>query len=144
MKPLLTLVLVFTSMAFVHADWTNDYQAALVQAKAQNKLVLLDFTGSDWCPYCQLLHKEVFTTPAFQEFADRNYILVRVDFPHQKQLSESVKEQNESLRERFKVNTYPTLIVLNAEGKGLGRHVGYNPGSGPSPLIANLKKINKQ
>src|SRR5271170_3060960 len=136
MKPLLSLALVFTSMVFVHADWTTDYKAALVQAKAQNKLVLLDFTGSDWCGYCKLLDKEVFTQPSFKNFADKNYILVTVDFPHQTQLADDVKQQNEALGKQFQINGFPTLIVLDADGKELGRQVGYDPGSGADAVIA--------
>jgi protein disulfide-isomerase len=143
MKTLLSLALVFTSMVIVHADWTTDYKSALVQAKAQKKLVLLDFTGSDWCGYCKLLDKEVFTQPAFTDFADKNYILVTIDFPHQKPLADDLKQQNDTLGKQFKINGYPTLIVLDADGKELGRQVGYNPGSGPDAVIAKLKSFNK-
>ena len=142
MKTFLSFILVFISMAFAHAEWTDHYDAALAQAKAENKLVLLDFTGSDWCPYCQLLHKQVLNTPAFKGFADRNYVLVTVDFPHNKPLPDEVREQNHRLQQHFKVDTFPTLIVVTADGKGLGRRVGYNPGSGPEPVIAQLRQIN--
>jgi protein disulfide-isomerase len=112
MKTLLSLVIppihldAFTSI-LVHADWTTDYKAALVQAKAQNKLVLLDFTGSDWCGYCKLLDKEVFTQQSFKDFADKNYILVTVDFPHQKQLPDDVKQQNDALGKQFRSTVIP-------------------------------------
>jgi protein disulfide-isomerase len=141
MKTLLSLALLFASMIFVHADWTTDYKAALVQAKAQKKLVLLDFTGSDWCGYCKLLDKEVFTQQAFKDFASKNYILVTVDFPQQKQLPDDVKQQNDALGNQFKIDGYPTLIVLDADGKELGRQVGYDPGSGPDAVIAKLKSF---
>jgi thioredoxin-related protein len=143
MKTLLSLALLFTSMIFVHADWTTDYKAALVQAKAQKKLVLLDFTGSDWCGYCKLLDKEVFTQQSFKDFANKNYIQVTVDFPQQKQLPDEVKQQNDALGNQFKIDGYPTLIVLDADGKELGRQVGYDPGSGPDAVIAKLKSFNK-
>jgi len=142
MKTILTLALVFTSMLFVHADWTTDYKAALVQAKAQNKLVLLDFTGSDWCGFCKLLDKEVFTQQSFKDFADANYILVTVDFPRQTTLPNDLKQQNLALKSQFNIHGYPTLIVLNADGRDLGRQVGYQPGSGPDAVIAKLKSIN--
>jgi len=106
-------------------------------------LVLLDFTGSDWCGYCQLLDKEVFTQPAFKNFADKNDILVTVDFPRQKQLPDDLKQQNDTLGQQFKIDGYPTLIVLDANGKELGRQVGYDPGSGPDAVIAKLKSFNK-
>ena len=143
MKTLLSLALVFASMVLVHADWTTDYKAALAQAKTQKKLVLLDFTGSDWCGYCQLLDKEVFTQPAFKDFADKNYLLVTVDFPQQKQLPDDLKQQNDALGKQFKIDGYPTLIVLDANGKELGRQVGYGPGIGADAVIAKLKSFNK-
>ena len=143
MKALLTVALVFASTIFVHAGGTSDYQAALVKAKAKHKLVLLDFTGSDWCEYCQALEKEVLSKPAFKHFAEANYILVTVDFPHQKGLPEEVKLQNSSLRRKFKVHSYPTLIVVDAEGKELGRQTSYKPGTGPEQVISRLKSFKK-
>jgi len=72
-------------------------------------------------------------------FAGQNYILVTVDFPHQKILADNVRRQNASLGQKFDIHSYPTLIVLDATGKELGRQVGYNPGSGPDAVIATLK-----
>lgn len=143
MKNLLSAALLFTSMILVHADWTTDYKAALAQAKTEKKLVLLDFTGSDWCGYCKLLDKEVFTQASFKDFADKNYIEVTVDFPRSKTLPDDVKQQNDALGNQFKIEGYPTLIVLNADGTELGRQVGYDPGSGPDAVIAKLKSFNK-
>jgi len=143
MKTLLAFALVFASMVFVRADWTTDYQAALVQAKAQNKLVLLDFTGSDWCGYCKLLDKEVFTQTSFKDFAAASYILVTVDFPRQTTLPDDLKQQNETLKGQFNVHLYPTLIVLTGDGKERGRQAGYYPGTGADAEIAHLKSINK-
>ncbi len=143
MKTLLSLALVLTSMVAVHADWTTDYKAALATAKTQKKLVLLDFTGSDWCGYCKLLDKEVFTQKSFQDFADKNYVLVTVDFPQEKQLPDDVKTQNDALGKQFGIDGYPTLIVLDANGKELGRQEGYDPGSGPDAVVSKLKSFNK-
>jgi thioredoxin-related protein len=142
MKTLLSFALVFSSMGLVLADWTTDYKAALVQAGAQNKLVLLDFTGSDWCGYCKLLEKDALSQPKFKEFADATYILVRVDFPRQTTLSDDLKQQNDSLKSQFKVHMYPTLIVLKGDGEEVGRQEGYYPGTTADSQIARLKKIN--
>lgn len=139
------LTLIFLTTGWLLAsDWTTDYNAALAQAKKDKKLVLLDFTGSDWCGYCKLLDKEVFAAPEFQHFADANYELVTVDFPHQKELSAQLKEQNDSLGKKFGIDGFPTLIVLDADGKELGRETGYNPGSGPSAVIDKLKSFDKR
>ena len=143
MKNLLALLFVFTSIALVHADWGTDYKAALAQAKSQNKLVLLDFTGSDWCGYCKLIDKEVFDKQAFKDFADKNYVLVTVDFPHGKELPAEVKQQNDDLGKQYGIEGFPTLVVVNADGKELGRQVGYNPHSGVQVVINKLKSFNK-
>ncbi len=128
-------------MLLVHADWITDYRAALNQAKTRNKLVLLDFTGSDWCGYCKLLDKEVLTQPSFKDFADKNYIQVTIDFPRSKDLPADQKEQNENLAKQFKIGGFPTLIVLNPDGTEVGRQEGYQPGSGPDAVVAKLKSL---
>lgn len=138
----LALLLISTLSIFA-ADWTTDYKVALAQAKAQQKLVLLDFTGSDWCGYCQLLDKEVFTQSEFHQYANQNFILVTVDFPHSNPLSAELKQQNFGLKQDFQTHGFPTLIVVNSDGKEIGRKVGYKPGSGPQAVIDELKKITK-
>ncbi len=124
-------------------EWITDYQAALSLAQSQKKLVLLDFTGSDWCGYCQALDREVFTQQSFKEFSGKNYVLVTIDFPHLTALSDDLKQQNELLKKQFNVNGYPTLIVLDTKEKELGRSVGYNPGSNPDVVINWLQHFIK-
>jgi thioredoxin-related protein len=141
MKPLLALLLTLVIPTLVHADWGTDYKAALAQAKAQNKLVLLQFTGSDWCPYCIKLDNEVLDQQSFKDFADKNYVGVLLDFPNSKPQSDAVKEQNSALAKQFNVDGYPTLLVVTPDGKELGRETGYSPGSGPDPIIAKLKSF---
>jgi thioredoxin-related protein len=145
MKPLLcSFVLLLTATLSIYAsDWTTDYKAALAQAKAQQKLVLLDFTGSDWCGFCQLLEKEVFTQPEFHHYADQAFILVTVDYPHGTQLPDDLKQQNAALKQQLHPDGFPTLVVVDSDGKELGRKVGYKPGSGPQAVIDELKKISK-
>jgi thioredoxin-related protein len=141
MKTFLSLLLVFLVPALLHAEWGTDYKAAVAQAKAQNKLVLLHFTGSDWCPYCQVLDKEVIDKQGFKDFADKNYVGVTLDFPHDKQQSDAEKQQNDALAKQFNVDGFPTLVVITPDGKELGRQVGYDPGSGPDAVIAKLKSF---
>jgi len=140
---LATLALVaFTG--FLKADdevWGTDYKKALEQAKSQNKLLLLDFTGSDWCGWCMKLNKEVFSQPKFKEYAQKNLVLVEVDFPRSKPQTADVKAQNEELQNKFQIQGYPTIIVLNGDGKKVGE-LGYMPG-GPDAFLAELQKIPK-
>ena len=121
--------------------WRTDLPNAQAEAKAEKKLVMLDFTGSDWCGWCIRLHKEVFSTPEFAEYAKKNLVLVEVDFPRKKQQSAALKKANESLGAKYSIEGYPTIIVLNGEGKKVGQ-LGYMKG-GPKAFIAELEKLKK-
>ena len=139
---LIALSLIFTA-GILKADdaWTTDYNKALAQAKAEKKMVLLDFTGSDWCPWCIKLDKEVFAQPKFQDYAKKNLILVEVDFPDKKPQSAELKKQNADLQDKYAIQGYPTVVVLNPDGKKVGE-LGYEPG-GPDVFLANLAKLPK-
>ena len=121
--------------------WTTDYEAALAQAKKEKKYVIADFTGSDWCGWCIKLKEEVFDKPEFHAWAKDNAVLLELDFPRNKKLPEELQKQNEKLRERFKIEGYPTIVFLDASGKQLGRG-GYVEG-GPAKWIAEAEKQSK-
>jgi thioredoxin-related protein len=121
--------------------WLTDLPKAQEQAKAEKKLVMLDFTGSDWCGWCIKLHKEVFSQPEFSDYAKKNLVLVEVDFPRSKPQSEAQKTANQALQTKYSIEGYPTIIVLDANGKKVGQ-LGYEPG-GPKAFIAELDKLKK-
>lgn len=135
--------LIFVSATFAPAElnWLTDYSAAKARAKSDNKLVLLDFTGSDWCGWCKRLNAEVFSKPQFQEYAAKNLILVELDFPRAKAQTDAVKKQNMQLASQYQIEGFPTVVVLNAEGKKVGE-LGYMEG-GPDVFIAALEKLRK-
>ncbi len=135
------LALMGFSPAQAELSWLTDYKQAQEQAKAKNKLLLLDFTGSDWCGWCIRLRREVFSKPEFQEYADKNLILMEVDFPRGKEQSQDVRMQNQNLAMQYNIEGFPTIIVLNGEGKKVGE-LGYMPG-GPSAFISELEKLRK-
>ena len=122
-------------------DWQTDLPKAQAQAKKEGKIVLLDFTGSDWCGWCKKLHAEVFSKPEFEEYAKKNLVLVTVDFPRFKKLSDDQQKANNALQEKYKIEGYPTIIVLDAEGKQIGQQ-GYM--SSPKPFIDGLEKMKKK
>ena len=124
------------------ANWLSDYNKAVDQAKADNKDILLDFTGSDWCPWCIRMDKEVLDTKEFKDYADKNLVLMLVDFPQTKQLSQKVQDQNADLQKKFDAEGFPTFILVDKEGKILGQQVGYLEG-GPSAFIAKLDGMKK-
>jgi len=123
------------------AEWSTDLAKAQAKAKTENKLVMLDFTGSDWCGWCIRLHKEVFSTPEFAEYAKKNLVLVEVDFPRKKELSAELKKANAALQSKYQIKGYPTLIVLDGAGKKVGE-LGYVKG-GPKAWIAEFEKATK-
>ncbi|HUR46374.1 MAG TPA: thioredoxin family protein [Candidatus Saccharimonadales bacterium] len=140
MKHLLTLlsvaVLSFTANG---AEWLSDYPTALAKARASGKPVLIDFTGSDWCPYCIELKKNALSTGEFESFADQNLILVEVDFPRRKKLPAQQLNANEALARRFGIEGFPTLVLVNGEGKVLGRVPSVN---NPAGLIQEINRIS--
>lgn len=122
--------------------WLTDLPKAQAQAQAENKMVLLNFTGSDWCVWCVRLKTEVFSQPKFAEYANKNLVLVEVDFPHTKKLSAEQKAANDALQQKYKIQGFPTIIVLNGEGKQVGE-LGYMKG-GPAAFTAELDKAKKK
>ena len=119
------------------AEWLTDYGAALAQAAREDKAVLIDFTGSDWCGWCMKLKAEVFDTPEFAAFANANLVLLEVDFPRGKKLSAEQQRKNDALQQKFGVEGFPSLFVLNSAGKPVGKG-GYVRG-GPAKFIELTK-----
>jgi len=130
-----------TSSSQAKPGWITSYEQGQQEAKANDKLVLLDFTGSDWCGWCKLLDKEIFSQPKFKEYASKNLVLVEVDFPRLKEIAKATRVQNERLALKYKVQGFPTIIVLNGEGKKVAEF-GYMQG-GPEAFIAQLEKLRK-
>ena len=142
------LVLIFAAVLALalHAPaadltWLTDLSKAKAQAKAEGKLVLMDFTGSDFCPPCIRLAKEVFPTQEFSDYAKQHLVLVEVDFPIKKQQPPELKAANEALAKEFKVDGYPTLIVLTPQGRKLGE---LEFDADAKQMVAALKKFAAQ
>jgi thioredoxin-related protein len=139
---LLASGLLFPACARAESAWTTDYKKAQEEAKANQKLVLLDFTGSDWCGFCFQLDKAILSQPQFKDYASKNLVLVEVDFPRRKSQSLETKKQNQELAERYQIEGFPTLVVLNGEGKTIWRYDGLYPG-GIAAFLAELDKVRK-
>ena len=141
MKTFLSIITVacFVSPAFAAKDgWLEDFEKAKIQAKAENKNILLDFTGSDWCGWCKRLDAEVFSQTEFKEYASKHFVLVEVDFPQGFELAAATKKQNEALAKKFQIRGYPTIILTSPSGEKKGE-LGYTPG-GPKAFIKALEK----
>lgn len=145
-----TALALLTSAALAKSGWGEDYEKALSQAKAEKKLVLLDFTGSDWCGWCMKLDSEVFSKGEFKSFAKKNLELVELDYPRGKRLSKKVQEQNADLKKKYGISGYPTIVLLDSTGKETKRWGGYSAkffdelkaalASSASPSAAEAKK----
>jgi protein disulfide-isomerase len=122
-----------TATASDPAMWMTDYTAALKLAEESERPLLLNFTGSDWCAPCMQLKKEVFTKGEFKEFARENVVLVELDFPRRKALPQELAAQNEALLDQFRVQGFPTVILLDHQGNVRAR-TGYSRQS-PSAFV---------
>ena len=125
--------------AVAPAQWTTDYPAALAQAKLAHHKVLLLFTGSDWCIWCKRLENEILSTPAFAAYAQKDLVLVKLDFPHTIQQPPELVARNQKLQQQYGIEGYPTVIVLDSAGNTVGQ-LGYMQG-GPGPFIEKLKAL---
>jgi protein disulfide-isomerase len=90
------------------------------------------------------LEKEVFGGSDFADYATKNLVLVEVDFPHKKKQSKELKKTNEKLQEQYKVEGFPTVVLLDAEGKKVGEEVGYDSSEGPKAYLKNLDAMVKK
>jgi thioredoxin-related protein len=136
--------LIFLTAPFARAEssWLNDYKKAQQEAKASNKFILIDFTGSDWCPWCKKFDKEILSQSQFKDYARENLVLMEVDFPRAKLQSGELKKQNQELAQQYQVEGFPTIVVLNGDGQKLWQYDGYFP-DGPAAFIAQLEKLRK-
>lgn len=134
------LLVLMASVAALQAGdlWSTDYTATLQQAAAEKRNVLLEFTGSDWCPPCMQQAKQVFDQPEFADFAKDNLLLVKLDFPRRAAQDEATKKRNQDLAAQYSVEGFPTVILLDPAGKQLARQVGY-PGGGVEAFLKWVK-----
>jgi thioredoxin-related protein len=131
-----------SNAARADADWETNYKKAQEEAKTGSKLLFMEFSGSDWCGPCILMDKEVLSQPEFKEYAQKNLVLMEVDFPRRKMQPEEVKKQNQELADRYQVQVLPTFIVLNGEGKLVWKFYGLYE-DGAKAFISELEKVRK-
>lgn len=109
------------------AEWGTDYTSALLAARQQGKAVLADFTGSDWCHFCIRLRNEVLDHPDFAAWAAENFVLLEVDVPQNPNFDLNQLEQNRRLCSRYAIDGFPSVLVLDAQGRPLGGIFGFEP-----------------
>lgn len=141
MKNFLALLCCITLLSFT--GWETDFEKARQLAKEKHALILLNFSGSDWCGPCIRMRKEIFESPAFSAMADASLVLVNADFPRSKKnkISEQVKKQNELLADKYNPEgKFPFTLLLNPEGKIIKAWDGL-PENKAGQFTAQVKRI---
>jgi len=136
-------ILLFIGLALysIPAGWLTDFQHAQTQAKQSQKLILLNFAGSDWCAPCIKMTRDIFEQEVFSQYADNNLLLVRADFPRLKknQLSAIQTAHNEKLAETYNPKgKFPLTLLLDEDGNILKSWDGYN-GESPQEFIKEIE-----
>jgi thioredoxin-related protein len=104
--------------------WLSSFEAATAKAKAEKKLLLVSFVGSDWCVFCKKLKSEILDKEAFRTQVPKKFVLVELDYPRTKELPQELKEQNAKLSRQYKIHGFPTVLVLDAQGHTIAK-TGY-------------------
>jgi protein disulfide-isomerase len=120
-------------------NWTTNLEQAIELAKKENKAVLVNFTGSDWCRWCFKLRDEVFVQNDFKEYADENLVLVVIDFPRSKTQSNETRMYNQSIAQQFGIQGFPTIVLFNKEGVPVAK-TGYQSG-GAANYVSHIKSF---
>lgn len=115
--------------------WLTDFEKAKSRAAESGRPVFVNFTGSDWCPPCGQLKRDIFSTEEFATYAMENLVLLELDFPQRTPQSEDLQRQNQQLAAAYEISGFPTLMLLDPDGEEIVRSVGYMPG-GPKRFVA--------
>lgn len=135
------LLLALTANASAKIDWSTDLEKSKELAAKEDKLMLVDFTGSDWCHWCVVLKKEVFDTEEFATAADK-YVMVELDFPQDDALITAEKRAaNEKVAQKYGIQGFPTVLLMTADGAPVAR-TGYQEG-GPDAYLDHLEALAK-
>jgi thioredoxin-related protein len=134
MKKIFFCILIFagfmswgnTIKAAGNLDWFTSYTEAKKKANEENKFIVVNFTGSDWCTWCKELDKKVFSTSEFKEWSEKNAVLLYLDFPQKIKLTEEQINQNQQIAYLYGITGFPTILIINKYGEVMAR-TGYMP-----------------
>jgi len=118
-KIILSFVICFITIGFGQESngWLIDYETVYQKSMKEDKPIMANFTGSDWCGWCKKLKKAVFDTKIFQDWAEENVVLFELDYPRRTPQNAEIKKQNQELQQTFRqfVRGYPTILLFNIE-----------------------------
>ena len=141
MKNLVLATALFCSLLLT--KWEPNFETAKKIAKEKNELILLNFSGSDWCGPCIRMHQEIFSDASFLKMAEQNLVMVNADFPRNKknQLPANIKKQNEALADQYNPSgKFPFTVLFTADGKVVKTWEGL-PDENATQFTANVKQI---
>jgi thioredoxin-related protein len=144
MKNSILIVFLFLSTLGFTQNWSTNIEDAKAKATAENKTIVLVFSGSDWCAPCIKLDKNVWQSEEFKVYASEKLVLVRADFPKKKAnvLPEPLQNSNKALAEKYNQEGYfPLVVVLNAQGKVIAKK-GYE-NQNATKYVAELQALIK-
>ena len=131
--------------AFAAVEWMTDLESAKKKAVTENKALLLDFTGSDWCGWCIRIRKEIFDTPRFETYVGDKFIPVEIDVPNNPNFDPQLRKRNEALCKQYAIEGFPTIMVTDSRGTVAGGFVGgiVEPNRVEAILNAGLENARK-
>jgi len=138
------LVIYLGMLLLPGVTWTGDFNAAKTEATQKHKLILINFSGSDWCGPCIRLRKEILESGTFEGYASDHLVLVRADFPRQKknQLSKEQTKLNEALADKYNADgKFPFTLLVNDNGKVLKSWDGF-PNESPDQFVSDIRSAN--
>lgn len=129
-------VAVLTSTALASEQWLKSIPVAQELSQKHGKPVFVEFTGSDWCPPCIMMHKNVFSKEKFLEEAQKHFILVKIDIP---QSDPKLSDKNQKVLEQYNVTGVPTVLLLDSKGKEFARF-GASQHNTVEKMLAELER----
>jgi thioredoxin-related protein len=132
------LVAAFTVSLVQAGDYLTDFEAGKKKAAAENKALLVKFTGSDWCQPCMKLEKEVFSKSSFKKAVAKDFVVVVLDFPQKKKLPKDEAAANKKVAKQYNLEGYPTVMLMDAQGKVFKLLSSYN-GGGASAYLKSIQ-----
>ncbi|MFT6178761.1 MAG: thioredoxin-related protein [Akkermansiaceae bacterium] len=132
------LLAAFTVSAAHAGDYLTDFEAAKKKAVADKKPLLVKFTGSDWCPPCIKLQKEVFSKSSFKKAVEKDFVVVVLDYPRKKKLPKDQTAANKKVAKKYGLKSYPTVMLMDSKGKVFKSMSGYN-GAGAKAYLKSVQ-----
>jgi len=137
------LIFLLATLFLSNVPWLGDFNVATDQAAKENKLIMINFSGSDWCGPCIRLRKEILESSTFEDYAKDHLVLVRADFPRQKknQLDAEQVKRNDALADKYNPDgKFPFTLLVDKNGKVLKAWDGF-PNETADKFVAEINTI---